>query len=67
MPAVMDTPDAQAEKAFRAWPLRIVGIERGGKLIFDDRFMPAKGGIDVRQLDEWLKNNLDEQPGHVSG
>jgi hypothetical protein len=51
IPAVMDSPDAEMEKAYKAWPYRVVGLEQG-QLALDAKF---KAGIDVKSVRGWLE------------
>lgn len=49
--AVLDTEDAQAEKAYRAWPLRLVVVSPTGRLEFDAQSQ-------LSQASQWLEEHL---------
>ncbi len=58
IPAVIDNEDATVQTAYKAFPLRLVVIDRAGCLAFDGKFDPGKGGLDLPQAREWLEFNL---------
>jgi hypothetical protein len=62
MPVVLDTEDAQVERAYLAWPLRLVLVRSGGQLAFDARFRPDKGGLDLECVSRGLEKYFAGEP-----
>jgi hypothetical protein len=50
IPALLDTPDNEAEKAFTGWPDRLYLIGRGGKVLF--KSAPGPFGFHPRELEQ---------------
>ncbi len=53
IPTVMDNPDASMEKAYKAFPYRVVGVE-GGQVAFNAKFDKFIMGMDIEDVREWL-------------
>jgi hypothetical protein len=64
IPAVIDLDDRRAELAYSAWPMRLVVVGRGGRVVLN----ASKATLTVRNLNQfgyWLKNYLAAE-GHAS-
>jgi hypothetical protein len=55
IPAAIDSPEANAEKSYKASPYRIVAVNRDGLLVLDARFDPSQRGVNVEQVRDWLE------------
>ncbi len=58
IPAIMDTTDARIERAYSAFPLRLVVVDRAGRIAFDAPFDYKAGGLRLVPIHRWLKQNL---------
>jgi hypothetical protein len=56
IPAALDV-DRAAEKAYSAWPLRLVVVNSEGRIAFDAPFNPATG-LNLYAVEQWMKDNL---------
>ena len=62
IPAVIDGIDASTETAYKAWPLRVVGIDRDGRIAFDGPFKPKERGVNLNELGDWLQSQHTANP-----
>jgi hypothetical protein len=68
LPTVLDTPDAAAEVAYRAFPLRVVVVNPDGRIAFATRFSGGGFGLDADALGQWFEKHLGPpwRPGPAS-
>jgi hypothetical protein len=58
VPTALDSADAVAESAYRAFPLRLVVVAPDGRIAFATRFMPRLLGLDRVAVDRWFESHL---------
>jgi len=59
IPAVLDTRDREVEKAYAAFPMRLVVVSPSGYLTLDARFRGDQG-LDLVRVSKWLEHNLPQ-------
>jgi hypothetical protein len=57
MPAAMDGPDERVMNAYRAFPRRVVVVDRAGRIALDLGTGVEKPGWDFSPIERWLRRN----------
>jgi hypothetical protein len=60
VPTVLDTDDALAETAYKAFPLRLVIVNPEGRIDFATKFASGTQWVDRRAVTQWFTDHIGE-------